>query len=84
MNYLINISRSAQKDLSKLPIREYDKIIKEIQLLSTNPRPNGCIKLSGRDGWRIRIGNYRVIYDIQDLKLVVLIIEVGHRKEIYK
>ena len=51
--------------------------------LAENPRPNGCKKLVGRDGYRIRIGNYRVIYEIFDAELLVDVIAVGHRKDIY-
>jgi mRNA interferase RelE/StbE len=84
MKYNINITRSAQKDLSKLPIKDYEKTIREINNLSDNPRPKGCKKLSGREGWRIRIGDFRVIYNINDSELIVLVIEVGHRREVYK
>ncbi|MEW5948302.1 MAG: type II toxin-antitoxin system RelE/ParE family toxin [Thermodesulfobacteriota bacterium] len=55
-----------------------------IQGLSEDPRPSGVKKLTGRNAWRIRVGNYRVIYEIQDNSLVVLVVSVGHRKEIYR
>lgn len=84
MKYSIKITRSAQKDLAKLPIKDYKKAIREINCLSENPRPKGCKKLSGRDGWRIRIGDFRVIYNIIDSELIVLVIDVGHRREIYR
>jgi len=51
--------------------------------LADNPRPQGCKKLKGRDGYRIRVGNYRIIYDIFDIELVVDFIALGHRKDIY-
>ncbi|MFT4929335.1 MAG: mRNA interferase RelE/StbE [Phenylobacterium sp.] len=84
MYYEILIERSAQKSLVKIPKSEQLKIIQSIESLSDNPRPHGSKKLSGRDGWRIRIGNYRVIYEIQNNQLIVLVLSIGDRKEIYK
>jgi mRNA interferase RelE/StbE len=55
-----------------------------IRDLSNQPRPPGCKKLSGRDAWRIRVGDYRVIYEITDFELVILIVHIGHRSEVYK
>lgn len=84
MTYSLFIEKSAQIGLSKIPYREQNKIIIAIQNLSENPRPSGVKKLSGRDAWRIRVGNYRVIYEIQDEKLVVIVVYIGDRKDIYK
>ena len=64
MNYRIFILRRAQKELSKVPDEDYHRIKESILKLSDNPRPKGCSKLIGREGWRIRVGNYRVIYEI--------------------
>ncbi|HEV2613586.1 MAG TPA: type II toxin-antitoxin system RelE/ParE family toxin [Gammaproteobacteria bacterium] len=83
-DYQINIEKTAAKSLQKIPKSDQAKIINAIQPLAHNPRPSGCKKLVGRDGWRIRIGNYRVIYEINDGQLRILIIEIGHRKEIYR
>jgi len=52
--------------------------------LAVEPRPAGCKKLSGREGWRIRIGDYRVLYEIREEVLVILVVDVGHRREIYR
>ena len=82
--YSILIKATAQKQLSKLPWNVADDLLKLIQSLSTNPRPSGCKKLKGRDGYRIRKGDYRIIYDIYDNKLVIEIIAAGHRKDIYE
>lgn len=84
MTYSVEILRSAQKKLSKINRQDQDRIISAIESLTHNPRPDGCIKLSGRPAWRIRIGSFRVIYEIQDAKLIVLIVKIGHRKEIYR
>jgi len=81
--YKIDITKSAQKKLSKLPAKERDRISEKIDALAHEPRPSGCKKLMGREGYRIRIGNYRVIYNIHDDVLTVLIVDVGDRKEIY-
>ena len=84
MTYSIEILRSAQKQLSKINRQDQDHIISAIESLTHNPRPDGCIKLSGRPAWRIRIGSFRVIYEIQGEKLIVLVIKIGHRREVYK
>lgn len=55
-----------------------------IAALAENPRPQGCIKLTDRDGWRIRVGSYRVIYEISDGQLLVTVIRVGNRRDIYR
>ncbi|MBN1694399.1 type II toxin-antitoxin system RelE/ParE family toxin [candidate division WOR-3 bacterium] len=84
MNYSLLILRRAQKELSDLPIDVYEKVKQTILKLSKNPRPYGCKKLKGRDGWRIRVGNYRIIYEINDKDKSIIIFHIGHRKDIYK
>jgi len=83
-NYKIFIKTSAKKELEKLPRSDLRKIVKRIEKLSANPRPPGCEKLSGDDKYRIRQGNYRIVYLINDDKLVIFVIKIGHRREIYK
>ena len=83
-NYKIEIKKSAAKEISKLPKVVIKRIVNKIQALSEDPRPNGCKKLSGAEKYRIRIGVYRVLYSIVDEKLVIYIVKVGHRKEIYE
>ncbi len=83
MTYSVDILRSAQKQLGGIDRQDQSRIISAIQVLADNPRPQGCQKLSGRPAWRIRIGSYRVIYEIHDNQLLVLIVAVGHRKEVY-
>lgn len=84
MNYTIRIERLAQKSLASIPQPYQDHIIDAIYNLATIPRPHGTCKLSGKDAWRIRVGDYRIIYEIDDNKLNILIITLGHRKEIYR
>ena len=84
-NYTVVLSKSAEKDLSKFSAQVASKIIPAIQNLQYNPRPNGCKKLKGFVNlWRIRIGNYRVIYAIEDVIFLVDIRAIGDRKDIYK
>ncbi|MDE1192194.1 MAG: type II toxin-antitoxin system RelE/ParE family toxin [Arachidicoccus sp.] len=82
--YVVVLSKSAQKQLDKIPDLVANPILDAIAALEKNPRPNGCKKLKGRNGYRIRIGNYRVIYDIFDRELIVDVIAVGNRKDVYK
>jgi mRNA interferase RelE/StbE len=83
--YQVVLSKTAEKNLSKLPSRDIVKILSAFQDLEINPRPVGCKKLKGfSDLWRIRIGNYRAIYSINDMIFMVDIRDVGHRKYIYK
>ena len=82
--YSVIVSKSAKKTLSKLPNEVVKKILDALDDLVEEPRPMGYIQLKGRGGYRIRIGNYRVIYDINDDELLILVVEIGNRKEIYK
>lgn len=83
MPYQIQIRKSAQKQLDQLPDDVADKLLDVIEALAENPRPQGFKKLQGRDGYRIKKGDYRIIYDIYDNLLVVNVVAVGRRKEIY-
>jgi mRNA interferase RelE/StbE len=82
--YQLEITKSAQKQLDKLSNAIAEMLIEAILLLAKNPRPSGCKKLKGRDAYRIRKGNYRIIYEIYDDVLIVEVIGLGHRKEIYE
>jgi len=82
--YTAVLTKKAQKQLDKLSDNIAEPIIEAIAGLEENPRPQGYIKLKGRDGYRIRVGDYRVIYDIYDIELIVDIITLGHRKNIYE
>jgi mRNA interferase RelE/StbE len=81
--YTVVIQKSALKILEKINEPDYSKIKSQLFSLAENPRPPGCKKLKNRDGYRIRIGNYRILYDIFDKLLIIEVITLGHRKEIY-
>jgi mRNA interferase RelE/StbE len=81
--YQLVIDRYAQKQLSKISPPYFNRIVKAINELAAEPRPSGYKKLKGRSGYRIRIGDYRVIYTIEDKILTVFVIDIGHRKNIY-
>lgn len=81
--YKVRIERKAQKKLSKISEPYYTKIKFAILDLAINPRPINCKKLKGRDAFRIRVADYRIIYEIFDDILTIDIISVGHRKDIY-
>jgi mRNA interferase RelE/StbE len=82
--YKIYFKRSAVKDLDTIPQKDLQRIIKRIELLKGNPRPPGCEKLSGQERYRIRQGNYRIIYSIQDDVLTVWVVKIGHRRDVYR
>jgi mRNA interferase RelE/StbE len=84
MNYQVIIRDAAQKSLAALPHQDYINVRNAIAALGANPRPHGCKKLRGRDGWRIRVGNYRVIYRIDDPSRIVRVTHVGHRGDVYR
>jgi mRNA interferase RelE/StbE len=82
--YQVLLTRQAEKQLDKLDDSQVKPILSAIQHLTSEPRPIGSIKLKGRDGYRIRAGDYRIIYEIFDSVLIVEVIAIGHRKDIYR
>jgi mRNA interferase RelE/StbE len=82
--YSIYFRESVRKDLAAIPKSDLKKILQRIKDLGKNPRPSGCEKLTGQERYRIRQGNYRIVYSIQDKVLTVWIVKVGHRKDIYR
>jgi mRNA interferase RelE/StbE len=84
LSYHVDLKKSAAKQLENLPAFDREKILQALIELKTTPRPPGCKKLSGGDGWRIRSQNYRVIYDIDDAGWRILIQVIGHRREVYR
>lgn len=84
MTYTVTLKKRAIQALEKINEPYYSGIKKAIYNLAENPRPQGYKKLKGRDGYRIRVANYRIIYDIFDDALLVDVIELGHRKDIYE
>lgn len=83
-SYTIFLTKKAHKQLDKLTNNIAEPIIEAISNLENEPRPNGSIKLKGRDSYRIRVGNYRVIYEIHDDELIIDVIVLGYRKDVYK
>ncbi|NBR14605.1 MAG: type II toxin-antitoxin system RelE/ParE family toxin [Flavobacteriales bacterium] len=81
--YTIVLTKKAQKQLDKVSDKIAEQLIESISKLSLNPRPSGYKKLKGRDSYRIRSGNYRIIYEIFDNELIIDVIALGHRKNIY-
>ncbi len=84
MSYKISILRRAQKELASLPRKDFEQVRETIRNLAEGPRPPGCKKLIAREGWRLRAGNYRVIYEIDDRNQNVLVLHVGLRRDIYR
>ena len=82
--YEIFFKKSVEKDFMAIPKNELKKIIKRIGELTENPRPQNCEKLTGQDRYRLRQGNYRIVYSIQDNELTIWVVKVGHRKDIYR
>jgi mRNA interferase RelE/StbE len=83
--YRVLLERSAEKDLGRLSSVVHNRVIAAIQALATNPRPTGCRKLAGsKNDWRIRVGDYRVIYEIADEIRIVRVNRVRHRGEVYR
>lgn len=83
MKYVIKITNFAEKKIKKLNQQLRTEIINLIYELSENPRPFGYKKLKGREAYRIRKGDYRIIYEIKDSQLIITVIDVGHRRDIY-
>ena len=83
--YRVAIKRSAVKEIEAIPQKkERQRIIRRIGQLADNPRPPGSRKLSGHDRYRIRQGAYRIVYSIDDVDIVVIVVKVGHRKNVYR
>ena len=83
-SYELVFKRSVTKDLRALPNKDVARLLERISALADEPRPAGCEKLSGLERYRVRQGDYRIIYEIQQQRLILLIVKVGHRKDVYK
>lgn len=82
--YSVFLTRSAAKELEGVPTKDRKKLVARIEALAGTPRPSGAEKLSGEDKYRIRQGDYRILYLIEDDVLVVTVVRVGHRREVYR
>ena len=83
-SYNVGLRASAEKELRKIPATDLARIIERIAALAENPRPEGVSKLSGEERYRIRQGDYRIVYAIDDDEKAVLIVKIGHRRDIYR
>ena len=84
MPYTVKLKRSAEKELENIPTKTHNKIINLLLSLKENPFPSNSKKLHGREGWRIRVGDYRILYIINESEQNIEVISVGHRKEVYR
>jgi mRNA interferase RelE/StbE len=83
-SYDLEIKKSAAKELADLPSKDLSRIVERIQALAIAPRPSGSEKLSGEDKYRIRQGDYRVLYEVDDTARKVTVVRVAHRREVYR
>ncbi len=81
--YQVVVLRQARKVIRSLLDKDADRIQAAIGVLATNPRPPGCMKLTNSDDWRIRAGDYRILYTIEDKRLIVTVVRVQHRRDVY-
>jgi len=84
VRYEIVFKRSVYKDLRRLPKSDIKRILARIDSLADNPRPSGAEKLTNEEKYRIRQGNYRILYRVEDTIITVTIVKVGHRREVYR
>jgi mRNA interferase RelE/StbE len=83
-SYRLEVKRTAAKEIADLPKADCRRVVAKIQLLARDPRPQGCEKLSGAEKYRVRQGDYRILYEIDDSAKAVTIVKIGHRREIYR
>ncbi|HET8696982.1 MAG TPA: type II toxin-antitoxin system RelE/ParE family toxin [Gammaproteobacteria bacterium] len=83
-SYELVFKQSVAKDLCEFPKAHVARIMQRIRALADDPRPLGCEKLSGLERYRVRQGWYRIIYEIQDRQLIVLVVKIGHRRDVYR
>jgi mRNA interferase RelE/StbE len=82
--YSLTFKKSVAKDLRNIPNKDVKRILNSIELLCEDPRANGCIKLSGQERYRVRQGIYRIVYEIQDTELIIMVVKIAHRSVVYK
>ncbi|HEY7683023.1 MAG TPA: type II toxin-antitoxin system RelE/ParE family toxin [Gemmatimonadales bacterium] len=83
-SYSIEIKRSAAKELAEVPAKDRGRVISRIQALAADPRSPGAEKLSGQERYRVRQGDYRILYEIHDQVLTVIVVKIGHRRDVYR
>jgi mRNA interferase RelE/StbE len=82
--YSVELKRSAAREIEALPLRERRQIVERIGRLADDPRPRGCEKLAGGERYRVRQGDYRIVYTIEDALLTIWVVKVGHRRDVYR
>ncbi len=82
--YAVTIKQSVAKDLRAIPNADVRRILDRIETLASNPRGEDCVKLAGQERYRVRQGVYRIVYEIHDDRLVVVVVKVGHRSSVYE
>ncbi|HET7371081.1 MAG TPA: type II toxin-antitoxin system RelE/ParE family toxin [Gammaproteobacteria bacterium] len=82
--YSLAFKRSVQKDFRRIPKGDVTRILRRIEALADEPRPAGCEKLSTQERYRLRQGKYRILYEIQDEKLIIIVVKVAHRRHVYR
>ncbi|MFZ1308326.1 MAG: type II toxin-antitoxin system RelE/ParE family toxin [Candidatus Microthrix subdominans] len=83
--YDVQVSRRAAQAIGRLPRKEQRRVQAAIELLAGEPRPPGCVAMSGEASvYRVRVGSYRIVYEVVDRRLVVLVVRVGHRRDVYR
>ena len=84
MSYQVNLPKTVQKQLNALPQELKQRILKALVQLQNEPRPANSLQMKGGQGFRLRIGDYRVLYDIDDIRHIINLRRIGHRREIYR
>ena len=82
-SYRVDITRSVEKELEALAVKDHRRVVTRMRALAGDPRPHGCEKLSGEEKYRLRQGDLRIVYEIADPELTVTIVKVGHRRDVY-
>lgn len=83
-SYSVRIKRSAAKELEAVPPKDRKRIVKRIEGLAADHRPPGCEKLSGEEKYRLRQGDYRILYEIADQALIITVVKIGNRRDVYR
>lgn len=83
-SYRLSFKRSVTKDFRSIPQEDVRRILARIDALALEPRPQGCQKLTGQERYRVRVGRYRIVYEIRDDLLLVIVVAVAHRKGVYR
>ena len=83
-NYRLQIKQSAARELEAVPLKDRRRIVRRVTALAKDPRPPGCEKLSGQEKYRVRQGDYRIVFAIDDEELNVVVVKIGHRRDVYR